>query len=430
MNNISQSSISVSVDFYNDDEKEKLLRYPTMDNIQSIVDNGIEIPTAEFLTYYLFKRKRPGKEGYRGYQQLGLLIHRSLIDLKDWVLFNGNSICSAQDIGEMDISITEKIGESISLSVMNRIHGMTEADWGKIPERRGRGAYPVFDYSHSVDSITGSDGQYIVQVESKGSSVLDNRKISASISNHKANILNKKYRIDELEQQNSYPHEAGLRYGSITAIDQRQNGIIKCRLVDPAPEHSPILPQNLQLINRVRFLYDWISFISPRSQLSSSLATRLAALETLENPFELDKTPLYKGNGENFSIFPFDVFSHQPCGFFSNKSYVTDGPSGGVTLQLPNREMLFIGIMEDLIFQALDQNFENILSYEHYPGSISKRVRCFFSKGRYDKLILPDHVEDRVIDAAPYKSFDLFGELHYSREGTVFGILHFEQRET
>jgi len=426
MINIPQDSILVSVDFYNDVEKDKLLQYPTRNNIQDIVNNNIEIPTAEFLTYYLFKRKRPGKEGYRGYKQLGRLIHRSLMDLEDWVIFNGDSICSAHDINEQDNSITERIGESISLSVMNRIHGMTEADWGKIPERRGSGAYPVFDYSHPVDSNTGSDGQFIVQVESKGSSVEDNRRITSSISNHKTNIINKKARINILEQQNQYPPEAELRYGSITAIDKRQNGTIKCRLLDPDPEHQSVSPRSLQLINRVRFLYDWISFISPRSQLASSIATRLAALESLENPFELDKTPLIKGSGEKFSLFPFDEFSHQPCSFFSNKSYVTDGPSGGITLQLPNNDMLFIGIMEDLIFQALDQNFEDIISYKHTAGSVYKRVRCFFSAGRYNKLILPDDISEYTIDAGPYKYFDLLGDLHYSREGTVFGLLQFE----
>lgn len=46
-------SIQVSVCFYDLDEERKLLAYPTREMIQQVVSNPFEIPTSEFLTYYL-----------------------------------------------------------------------------------------------------------------------------------------------------------------------------------------------------------------------------------------------------------------------------------------------------------------------------------------------------------------------------------------
>jgi len=62
-----QPTIRVDVACYNEEEREKLLKYPMATAMNSVVTNGIEVPTAEFLTYYLFHRKRlPWKEHLEG----------------------------------------------------------------------------------------------------------------------------------------------------------------------------------------------------------------------------------------------------------------------------------------------------------------------------------------------------------------------------
>src|SRR5437588_264381 len=99
---IPQAEIRVDVRFYDEDEEKKLLAYPTAAKILEIVASGISVPPAEFLTYYLFKRKRPGKPGYRSYEELGDKIERAVIDLQDWVEFRDDTVMSARDVGRQD----------------------------------------------------------------------------------------------------------------------------------------------------------------------------------------------------------------------------------------------------------------------------------------------------------------------------------------
>ncbi|MDW7773163.1 MAG: hypothetical protein SCH71_09775 [Desulfobulbaceae bacterium] len=290
-----QKSITVSVDYYDEREKKKFADYPSAKRIVDVVNSSFEIPIEEFLTYYLFHRKRPGKEGYRNYEQLGGKIDKALTELEDWIVFNQSSISVPKDVKPQLISITERVGESIGLSVINRLHELTEADWDKIPEHPGRSGISTFDYQ------VASDGKNIVQLETKGSCVSNNSLKENSISNHKKNIHEKKSKIQAKE---SYLYPADVRYGTITVLDYKPKSIAKCWLVDPEPYLTETPPEKLRLINRMRFFRDWISFISPRSQFASALSTRVADIEALSDPSELDGVPLRKGNGEELTISP------------------------------------------------------------------------------------------------------------------------------
>jgi len=420
---IPQENIAVTVDYYSDEERDKLLDYSSREGIKEVIKTGVKIPTAEFLTYYLFHRKRPGKPGYRRYSELGDKIWRSLIDLEDWVKFNGTSIYTAEDVEKQDTGITERIGESVGLSVINRIHGLTEADWDKIPEKSGKGAYPVFDYKEKGSNLTASKGETFIQVETKGSMAEDNREKTDAIRTHKSNIKDKKKKIKILEQEDRYPFKANLRYGIITVMDNRKNGTLRSLLVDPDSNELKITPSKLQLLNRMRFLYELICFISPRSQLSSSLATRTSSLSILEDPYMLNKLPLRKGNGEEFKFEPSDVVKGQLCSFFLNKSRIIDEPVGGAILKLSNKFLFFFGIWEELVIQAAEQNFEEILKFKTTPVSRIKMIECIVSEAQFEKFDIPEGLIDSQKKGDRYRVFRLKGQLHYSKEGIVFGIL-------
>src|SRR6266852_3633348 len=57
---IPQESVRVDVSFYDENERQKLLRYPTAPAIERLTTAPIDVPTAEFLTYYLLHRKKIG----------------------------------------------------------------------------------------------------------------------------------------------------------------------------------------------------------------------------------------------------------------------------------------------------------------------------------------------------------------------------------
>ena len=134
--NHSEQTIHLDVDFYDAKEKDKLLRYPTSSRLTDIVSKSADVNLAQFLTYYLFHMKRPGKKGYRNYTELGGKIGRAITDLTDWVQLDNCSLISVQDATPQDSAIIERIGEAAALSVVGQIHDLHEADWDRIPESR------------------------------------------------------------------------------------------------------------------------------------------------------------------------------------------------------------------------------------------------------------------------------------------------------
>ncbi len=67
---IPQESVRVDVSFYDENERQKLLRYPTAPAIERLTTAPIDVPTAEFLTYYLFHRKKIGTPSHRDYYSI------------------------------------------------------------------------------------------------------------------------------------------------------------------------------------------------------------------------------------------------------------------------------------------------------------------------------------------------------------------------
>lgn len=412
--NIPQSVIRAKIDYYNQAEKDKLLNYPTAARIQALVANGINIPTEEFLTYYLFHRRRPGKPGWQDYNQIARRIGIAIDYLYEWIDFNGSSISCHPDVDRQERDITEHIGESIGLSVISWIHGLTVMDWDRIPEQYGPKALRTFDYQLA------SDGQRVLQLEAKGSATSDNTVFTSAIKKHRQNITAKKTSINKNQ---NYPYPADLRYGTITVLGHSAITPVKCLLVDPEPEGNEERARKLRLVQRMNFLRDWIVFVSPRSQLASALSTRLASLEELEDPFQLNRIPLRKGNGElfNYNAEPFFLGGHSS--FFVNKSRITDGPAGGITIQLLDGNFFFLGIRQELLELAANQELSSVLEFKTEGGSMQKVVDCFFSEGRFSLLSNQELLMNRAQRKRGYYSLLLSGTIHYSNSGILYGVL-------
>ena len=325
--NLPQPTIQVDVAFYDEIEKQKLLKYPTATVMEQLVSQGVDISTADFLTYYLFHKKRLGILRYGDYFSIGREINQALVALDGSIDFTGHSICTAEGVKHQLNEISEHIGEAVGLSVVSSIHGLTSADWDLILPRQGRGAPPTFDYQIA------SDGKQLIQAENKGSSVQDNTEHSPAVRTHKVGITEKKDKLCELFKKGLDPYPSNLRYGTITAVDSRRDGRVKCWLLDPDPERLDVDPRRFKLLSRMRFLLAWISLISPRSQLTSAFATRLRDLETIQNPFELNRVPLLRGNSEPFEFLPANI-TEQYTTFMANKSHIIDGSAGGLAVQI------------------------------------------------------------------------------------------------
>jgi hypothetical protein len=367
----------------------------------------------------MFRRKRPGVPGFRDYRELGLRIETSLCDLEGMIAFEGGSIHLGEGSDELDPHVTERVGEAIGLSVVNRIHGLTEADWGRIPSRGGAGASPSFDFE------VGSDGHHLVQVETKGSCVPRNDLKTSTVSNHKASILGKKAALAPGGQ--SAAASKVLRYGTIAVIGDGAHPL-RCWLLDPPPEGVGLVPGRARVLNRIAFLRDWIAFVSPRSSLAVALANRLSDLQAISDPWELDGLPLRRADGEVLSF----AGAHGPVErstFFAGKSVVTDGPHGGVVIQGYGPRLFFVGIREALVQLALEQRFSEITAYRAEVGVIRKRIECRVSEQRFRGMRLPERIRQAAERMGQHLRFYLYSDLHFDVTGLVFGELDLETND-
>jgi hypothetical protein len=413
---LQQHNIRIAVDFFDKDERLRLLRYPTSAQIADIVSKGADINVAQFLTYYLFHKKRPGMEGFRNSTQLGTKIGRALAELDGWVHFRDGSLVSDPNAIPQDLAITEHIGEAAALSVVGQIHDIHDADWDKIPQYPGRSGFKTFDYEHTI--ISASDGKLVIQVEAKGTVVENTSDISKNVKLHKANIDDKKAQIRTLEHAGTYRHPANVRYGVICALGR--TGPLRCWLTDP-PGEDVSYARRYRLLARLQFMFDWISFLSGGSQLAASLATRLRALNALVDPFVLSEVPLLRGNGKPFDLAEFSLF-HQVPGFYAHLCRVTDGPAVGTIVQLPDNRLFFLGVQRELFEMAAAQTFDAIVNYRSYGGSIHKTVNCVVPRGRAKTMGIID-LDDRPYSASAYITFQASGILHYSHGDAVFGVI-------
>lgn len=417
---IPQTSIKVDVQYLNPAHEAALQRYAKANEIAELVKNGIEVPTTEFLTHYLFFRRRPGKEGWRNYRQLGQRIGVALTYLDDWIEFNGTSINLPADIGRLETSVVEHVGESIGLSVVNRIHGLNEADWDYIPTKPGRHGIKTLDYQ------VASDGTNVVQAENKGATSMQLTSTVPAFTTQADHVAAKKADSIKWEEEHTNTYAVDARYGTVTLLTPVAKHPVRCFLLDP-PSNGGTDAQRVKLIQRLRFVRDWVTFLTPRSPLASALFTRIEAIESMSNPFELEGVPLLRGTGK-----PYDYegrtnlfgFNGGRSSYFAMKSFVTDGPDGGVVIPLPDGNLFFLGIRTSIIQMAADQRLEMLMNNKEPFGPVKKKISCIVNKNtEWGARVLERVGKSEVSSRSNYVRFDATGTIHYSESGVLFGVL-------
>ena len=397
--------IFVEVDYYDGDHRRALERYASADQIQDVVKHGIEVAVPDFLTYLLFHRACSLPLHYAGYRQTRERIADAYGKLGDLVeLEHGSLYLPAGALG-LPVDLTEHIGESIGLSVINRIHGVTEADWKPVSTTTD---------NKTLDYELASDGAHRIQVETKGSVAENPNAKSPAISNHKRSIAEKKGDLRRADPEIQ-------SYGTIVVIPFGPRPL-KCWLLDPPPTDLERSPRDFRILARLEFLRWILWLISPRATLVGALATRVRAVAALRDPYELSGVPLAHPDGRPIEVDSRFRGSQAYAGFFASRSRVADGPAGGIVTPLEGHgTLLFIGVREDLLHLVTGQLFEAITNYAAEWGSVEKVVNCTVSSAEFDRFDIP---ENRLVGfrrSSGYVSFRMRGMLRYSVEGLVFG---------
>ncbi len=262
--------INLSLEYYDAAQQTLFQGFPNATQLNTLVQNVIAIDKANFLAYMMFTEQMD-KNGFRTYNDLQRRIQNRLGDIDDFLSFNNGSVQSKMTALEMmQPAFTERIGVTLGLCVINKIHGLTAADWKKIDETRGRNAHPTFDFEFPIAST----GTTFIQAENKGSIVTDNTLQNASVQNHYNGIKIKKdyVRAEEAKKQ-IYIHQ-NLYYGTIGVLDSRANGIGKVWLVDPPAFEIEMEPRKYKLLARLHYYLDEFKNIGVKGRIIKALETR------------------------------------------------------------------------------------------------------------------------------------------------------------
>lgn len=411
-----QTHVSVTVDYYDDEHKRLLSAYPRATKIATTVASGYDIPLSEFLTYILFLDKDVAVTGFSSYTELRRRIHKAAERLEGVVVFDGTSIHTLPARTNIPIEYRERIGEAVGLSVINELHGIDGADWDRIATAMNpatKRQHPIFDYQIA------SDGTNLIQVELKGTCQSGAKTKSNAVSNHKAEIKSKKAKIRLLETAGTYPYLSVLRYGTISVVDNAPSLVAHCWLLDPPSIEVRLDPLRLKLINRMRFLSRWISSVGPRTQLASALANRLYDLEQISDYAELNGVQLVTVRGEpfEFAALPNSKLS----AWFSTRSKVLGEACGGVVVEFTPGRFFFVGVDQGLLDLALKQDHATISRYVFEPRSDECDVDCLVTEKGFRQMKFDPEVRQNARIEGGYVRFRMKGRIYWSKEGLAFG---------
>jgi len=410
--------IRVHVDYYNNDHKTKLTKPPYPTIIKKIGGTTIAIPTQDFLAYYLFWKQRQRPDLYGGLEAVKAAhLYEAAGELNNLITFGSGTLSSEAGIDEGNSATTGRLGEAMSLCVLNRIHKTGPGDWLALPEKRNQIPKGLNPMDFRIQ--TASDGKRIVQVECKGSFLPDDpTAINAAVRKHQRNIAKKKKSHEEVLEASSGIWQADLRYGTITTFGRPGTNDAQCWLLDP-PAEGEGDPEIVKTLARLRYATNLLQLIAPRSHLTVAMVNRVTSLFEHTNLEAASGIALRHADGKSFADAFEDVRTHGSCAsaFFNNRTTIRNYPAGGIITRRRKGPFLFFGMREDLLAFATLQKFEALRSYETKPTSIETSINAVIPSGQAAKMGLLKKHKQR----GPYHREKFSGRLFVSSGGFVFG---------
>jgi len=353
--------LKLNVDYYNSKEKELFKAYPNYQEIEDKLQQGFTLSDDELLTYMMFMEQKD-EEGFRTYEELRSKLESRKGFYLDYLDLESGTVKSKYSSSNLsDVGVTERLGISLGLNVVNQLHDLTEADWAITPDQYHGGVRAKdFDYEHPLAATKTN----FIQVENKGSVVDDNNFKTSSISHHYKSIKGKKENLLTYERRRGIKRHQNIYYGTIGSVDQKNNA--KVLLVDPPPFEQEWPPTKFKLIARLSFYHQLFIFCGIRNKIVNSLGQRIKELVELREVFELDKKRLKDINPSPRSYIKsgkvVKVNTDEAFGTFyfieSNKGF----------------EIYVVAIHKVIIKHILNQDFQAILNYEYKSAEIQDAV--------------------------------------------------------
>lgn len=401
-------SLNLNVDYYNSKEKELFKSYPNHQKIEDKLKQGFTLSEDELLTYMMFIEQKD-EEGFRSYDELKSKLESRKGLYLDYLDLNSGTVKSKYSSSNLsDVGVTERLGISLGLNVVNQLHGLTEADWAITPNQYHGGVRAKdFDYEHPLAATN----KRFIQVENKGSVVDDNNYKPPSISNHFKSIKDKKADLLIQESNKGIQRHSNIYYGTISSVDQINNA--KVLLVDPPPFEQDWSPTKFKLIARLSFYHQLFIYSAVRDEIVSSLGMRIAELVELRDIFEFDKKRLSDINPNPRSFLKrTKVAKINTSEAFGTYYFIRSNE---------RFEVYIVAIHKAILKLILNQDFQGILDYEYKNAELEDSVSIELEdNGKVDSELL-DKMKFMYDEKKKKYTNQYYAKLRSTSAGRIFG---------
>lgn len=360
------ATITFAVEAYDQEHLAALNAGPRSVEIAKLINGGLVVSDTEILIHAMFTEQDPNRIGYDKYYKLAQLFERREDTFRDYFSLSNNDIFATGSQNSTQKGQTERLGVACSILAMNKILGVTEADWERIEESNKS---KTLDYQLSV-----SNGISIVGVESKGT-IADNpaKKSSGSTSDMKGSIEAKK-KAARLKSKLKFNEE----YGVITAIGNKSGIMPRIYLLDPPSEGTDMDPGKIRILNRLRYYKHQLSYVSGFGLLAA-LENRINIFDKIDDYKNLDGISLAASSGEPIML---------PGKYYGRPLIEVNGIIGRCygerffRRRTPDWKVPFFGFDRKIFDILAAQKFNNIVEYKSInTDEYSKKITFWANAG-------------------------------------------------
>lgn len=403
------NNINVDVKYYNNEHKilfNEDGRYPPsvveMLNNYHLSKTTYHLEVGDFLINYLFYLKKANPTEYSDRHSLSNDIHRAAYELESFIAYSNSNLHIWPGVSVMPVSVIERIGEAIGLSVISYVNEVTHADWVPVP---------ILNVQ-ACDYYLGYTKNGAVQVETKGAIVGDREYKESNVSQAKGSIIGKK------NQTNKTPlvqYPCDYLYGTITCLDDDNRRMIKCWMVDPESVKVNYNLTKKRFSTRLNNALNIFEMVSPESKVTHRLKQVLREIDNDVDIKNLSNEPLIGDNGDA-------SLERTAIQFFYRKSEVNNKTKDkGIWGVLDNQTLYFIGVKQDLVELVIKQNVNDLINYSREKITEEVKVTC--------KVLTKTDVKEYLkltgkhVTEGEGISFEANGKIFTSSFGMIFGIL-------
>ncbi|TGL19749.1 hypothetical protein EHQ47_16770 [Leptospira bourretii] len=417
------NEILIKVDFYDEEEEDKFQKYPNFQSLKELTEKLVSIPKEEFLTYLLFKEKKDFP-GFQSYSDFKSKLEKSFYLFEGYLTFNSQSIQVNFTGNSMDSDLVQRMGESISLCIINKLYNLSEADWNILSIKTTKD----FDYHLNIASTGEEYAQ--VYIECKGNTNQDNKLKNPSLSTQKKSIKEKKEYLQNQKKESKFKN---FLYGVIISFDNKIQSYTKAWLVDPVPFPFEMEPFNYKLLTRLEYYYNILNELTPKAKITVLLLNRIRFIEENSNRqiFNNSKVPFESSYGKNIVIHKslFNrlsvIKSSKRINDYENDDEVFGNISAPLMDANGNYYLFFTGLTTNSLQIIIDQNLNEIIHFEEERKTTRRRLICRILKSKMDdqyeimKNIYHQEKKDLL-------EFYFYGDFIFNSSGRVFGIIPLE----